>query len=51
MCKTNVKTNIYYSNICNNEHEKNMARLWCKIMPKTGVEMKGPIFIYTPFGT
>jgi hypothetical protein len=38
MCKTNVKTNIYYVNICKHEHDKNMTRLWCKIMPKTSVE-------------
>jgi hypothetical protein len=38
MCKTNVKTNIYYANTCKHEHEKNMTRLWCKIVPKTGVE-------------
>jgi hypothetical protein len=38
MCKTNMKMNIYYFNMCKHEHEKNMARLWCKIMPKTGVE-------------
>jgi hypothetical protein len=38
MCKTNVKTNIYYVNICKYEHEKNMTRIWCKIVPKTGVE-------------
>jgi hypothetical protein len=23
MCKTNVKTNLYYANICKHEHEKN----------------------------
>jgi hypothetical protein len=22
MCKTNVKTNLYYANICKHEHEK-----------------------------
>ncbi len=38
MCETNVKTNLYYSNIYKQEHEKNMTRLWCKIMPKTGVK-------------
>jgi hypothetical protein len=38
MCKTNVKTNFYYANICKHEHEKNMTRLWCKIVPKTNVE-------------
>jgi hypothetical protein len=50
MCKTNVKTNIYYINICKHEHEKNMTRLWCKIVLETGVEQtkgndKGCTFI------
>jgi hypothetical protein len=55
MCKTNIKMNQYYANICKHEHEKNMTRLWCKIMPSTNVEqlkqMRGHISIYTPFGT
>ncbi len=38
MCKTNVETNLYYAYICKHEHEKNMTRLWCKIMFKIGVE-------------
>jgi hypothetical protein len=38
MCKTNIKTNQYYANICKHEHEKNMTRLWCKIVLKIGVE-------------
>ncbi len=38
MCKTNVKMNFYYANICKHEHEKNMTRLWCKIVPKTNVK-------------
>ncbi len=38
MCKTNLKTNIYYVNICKHEHENNMTRPWCKIVPKIGVE-------------
>jgi hypothetical protein len=38
---TNMKTNIYYANIYKHEHEKNMKRLWCKIMPKTDVEQTG----------
>jgi hypothetical protein len=38
MCKTNMKTNIYFVNICKHEHGKNMIRLWCKIVPKTNVE-------------
>jgi hypothetical protein len=38
MCKTNVKANICYVNIIKHEHEKNMTRLWCKIMLKIYVE-------------
>jgi hypothetical protein len=34
----NVKTYFYYVNICKHEHEMNMTRLWCKIVPKTNVE-------------
>jgi len=54
MCKTNMKMNLYYTNICKHEHEKNMTRLWCKIvlnMLNKLKEMMGPIFIYTPLGT
>jgi hypothetical protein len=32
MGKINVKMDIYYANICKHEHEKNMTRLWCKIV-------------------
>ncbi len=38
MCKTNVKINLYYANICRHEHEKNTTRPWCKIVSKIGVE-------------
>ncbi len=38
MCTTNVKMNLYYTNVYKHEHEKNMTRLWCKTMPKTNVE-------------
>jgi len=38
MCKMNVKKYFYYVNICKHEHEKKMARLWCKIMFKISVE-------------
>jgi hypothetical protein len=38
MCKTNVKTNLYYANICKHEYEKNMTRLCYKIVPKTNIE-------------
>jgi hypothetical protein len=38
MCKTKMKTNLYYANICKHEHENNMTRIWCKIVPKIAVE-------------
>ncbi len=55
MCKTNVKTNLYYVNICKHEYEKNMTRLWCiKIVPRTNVEHiggnEGSYFYLYPFG-
>jgi len=54
MCKTNVKMDLYYANICKHEHEKNMTRLWCKIVPKTGLKhTKGNETSYSylyPFG-
>jgi hypothetical protein len=34
----NVKKNIYYTNVCKHEHEKNLTNLWCKIVVKTDVE-------------
>jgi hypothetical protein len=54
MCKTNVKIVLYYVNICKHEYEKNMIRLWCKIVFKVGVEQtKGNegfyLYLY-PFG-
>jgi hypothetical protein len=53
MCKTNVKMDFYYANICKHEHEKNMTRLWCKIMLKTNVEHiernEGSYFYLYPF--
>ncbi len=54
MCKTNMKTNIHYANICKYEYKNNMIRLWCKIMLKNGVEQtKGNERSYcylNPFG-
>jgi len=38
MCKTNVKMDLYYANMCKHEYEKNMTRLCYKIMPETDVE-------------
>jgi hypothetical protein len=53
MCKTNMKTNIYYVNICKHEHGK-QKRLQCKIVPKINVQqierMKGRTLIYNPLG-
>jgi hypothetical protein len=46
--------NLHYVNICKHEHEKNMTRLRCKIVPKTGVEQtkgnEGSYFYLYPFG-
>jgi len=54
MCKTNMKMDLYYANICKHEHEKKMTRLWCKIMLKTNVEHtkgnEGSYFYLYPFG-
>jgi hypothetical protein len=53
ICKTNMETHIYYVNICKHEHEKNMTRLWCKIMLKTGVEQTKEnegLYLYLSFG-
>jgi hypothetical protein len=54
MCKTNMEMDLYYVNICKHEHEKNMIRIWCKIMFKTSVEQiernEGPYFYIYPFG-
>jgi len=38
MCKINMKANLYYGNISKHEHEENMTRLWCKIVPKINVK-------------
>jgi len=54
MCKTNVKMDLYYANIFKHTHEKNMTRLWCKIVPKIDVEQiernEGSYFYLYPFG-
>jgi hypothetical protein len=54
MCKINVEMDLYHVNICKHEHENNMIRLWCKIMPKTSVEQierneQSSSYLY-PFG-
>ncbi len=53
MCNTKVKMDFYYVNICKHEHEKNMTRVWCKIVLKTNVEHikgnEGSYFYLYPF--
>jgi hypothetical protein len=55
MCKINMETYLYYANIRKYDYEKNMTRLWCKIMPKIGVGHNkgndGSYFYLYPFGT
>jgi hypothetical protein len=52
--KTNMETYFYYVNICKHEHEKNMTRLWCKIVLKINVEQiegnEGSYSYLYPFG-
>jgi hypothetical protein len=54
MCKTNMKMDLYYVNICKHEHEKNTTKLWCKIVHKIDVEQiegnERSYFIYIPLG-
>jgi hypothetical protein len=54
MCKTNVKMDLYYANICKHENEKNMTKIWCKIVPKIDVEQtegnEGSYSYLYPFG-
>jgi hypothetical protein len=54
MCTTNVKMNLYYVNVYKHEHENNLTRLWCRILPKIGVEQikinEGSYFYLYPFG-
>jgi hypothetical protein len=55
MCKTIVKTNIYYANIYKHEYGKNMrsygVRLCLRLVLNILKEMKGLTFIYTRLGT
>ncbi len=55
MCKTKVKPDLSYANICKHEHGKNMTRLWCRIVSKINVEHiegnEGSYFYLYPFGT
>ncbi len=54
MCKTNMKMDIYYVNICKHEHKKNITRVWCKIVSKINVEKtkgnEGSYFYLYRFG-
>jgi hypothetical protein len=49
-----MKTYIYYANICKHEHDKNIIRLWCKIVLKINVKQvernEGSHFYLYPFG-
>jgi hypothetical protein len=54
LCKTYMKLDIYYANICKHGHEKNMTRLRCKIVLKINVKQtkgnKGFYFYLYFFG-
>jgi hypothetical protein len=54
MCKTNMKLDLYYVDIWKHEYEKNVTKLWCKIMPKIGVQQiegnEGSYSYLYPFG-
>jgi hypothetical protein len=54
MYKMNVKMDFYHANMCKHEHEKNMTRLWCKILLKIDVEHieknERSYFYLYPFG-
>jgi hypothetical protein len=49
-----MKMGLYYANICKHEHEKNMTRLWVKIVSKSDVEQikgnEGSYSYLCPFG-
>jgi hypothetical protein len=53
MWKTNMETNLYDVNKYKYEHEKNMTRLWCEVVPKINVEYtkgnEGSYFYLYPF--
>ncbi len=55
MCKTNVKVDMYYANLCKHDHEKNLkgygAKLCLRLMLNKLKKMKGPNPIYTLLGT
>ncbi len=49
-----MKMDLYYANVCKHEHERNMTRLWYKIVLKTIVEHikanERSYFYLYPFG-
>jgi hypothetical protein len=55
MCKTIMKMDLYYANICKHEHKMNTTKLWCNVVFKIGVEQiegnEGPTFINILLGT
>jgi hypothetical protein len=51
MFNTNMKTHLYYANICKHEHEKNMTKSCLRLMLNRLKEMKVPTSIYTSLGT
>jgi hypothetical protein len=55
ICKTNMKVDFYYVNLCKHEHEKNLkgygAKSCLRLMLNNLKEMKGLTPIYTPLGT
>jgi hypothetical protein len=55
MCKTNVKMNFHYANICKHEHKITWqnygARSCLRLVLNRSKEIKGPTFVYIFFGT
>jgi hypothetical protein len=55
MCKTKLKMDFCYANICQHEHEKKWqdygARLCLRPVLNILEKMKGPTSIFTPLGT
>ncbi len=56
MCKTNVKMDLYYVNICKHEHEKIKwqgygVKSCLKLVLNRLKEMRGLTPIYTPLNT
>ncbi len=55
MCKIKIQKYIYYDKVKKHKHEKNITKLWCKIVLQINVEQIkgnwGPIFTYIFLGT